>query len=212
MFLSLFLLILFFALFLPIFFVLIYFNLVTISFTKLGLSEWSVFWLFFFSLVGSFVNIPIYRRKIVFKKESFFWFFFYPPRVGSQIICLNLGGAVIPMILSFYLLPKAPLYPTLISFLIIVIFTKFLAKPVRGVGIAMPAFIPPFLSAILALIFSPHNPVPVAYISGTLGTLVGADLLNLSKLKYLNGQVLSIGGAGVFDGVFLVGVVAAFLA
>jgi uncharacterized membrane protein len=65
---------------------------------------------------------------------------------------------------------------------------------------------------------------PVAYIAGTLGTLIGADLLNLRAI--LRGSLLpateaeetpakvidSIGGAGVFDGIFLTGILAPFLA
>jgi len=44
-----------------------------------------------------------------------------------------------------------------------------------------------------------------------MGTLIGTDLLNLNKLKRLGAQKVSIGGAGVFDGIYLTGIVAAFL-
>ena len=53
---------------------------------------------------------------------------------------------------------------------------------------------------------------PLAYIAGSLGTLIGADLLNLGKVRGLGAPVASIGGAGTFDGVFLVGIVAVLLA
>jgi uncharacterized membrane protein len=53
---------------------------------------------------------------------------------------------------------------------------------------------------------------PVAYISGSLGTLIGADLLNLDKLQGLGAPVASIGGAGTFDGVFLTGIAAVLIA
>ncbi|HEV2170401.1 MAG TPA: DUF1614 domain-containing protein, partial [Candidatus Binatus sp.] len=52
----------------------------------------------------------------------------------------------------------------------------------------------------------------VAYISGVLGTLVGADLLNLRNLTDLGAPVASIGGAGTFDGIFMTGIVAVLLA
>jgi len=57
-----------------------------------------------------------------------------------------------------------------------------------------------------------HIPVAapvIAYVSGTLGTLIGADLLNLKRLGELGAPVASIGGAGTFDGVFLSGIIAA---
>jgi uncharacterized membrane protein len=48
----------------------------------------------------------------------------------------------------------------------------------------------------------------IAYISGTLGTLIGADILNLKKISQLGAPVASIGGAGTFDGIFLTGILA----
>ena len=53
---------------------------------------------------------------------------------------------------------------------------------------------------------------PLAYIAGTLGTLIGGDLLNLGLLPGLGAPVASIGGAGTFDGVFLTGILAVLLA
>lgn len=50
-----------------------------------------------------------------------------------------------------------------------------------------------------------------AYVSGTMGTLVGADLLNLRAISKIGAPVASIGGAGTFDGVFLAGVIAVLL-
>lgn len=49
-------------------------------------------------------------------------------------------------------------------------------------------------------------------IASVWGTLIGADLLNLHRLRKLGAHALSIRGAGMFDGIFLVGVVAALLA
>lgn len=47
-----------------------------------------------------------------------------------------------------------------------------------------------------------------AYVSGSLGTLIGADLLNLDALRGLGAPVASIGGAGTFEGIFLTGIMA----
>ena len=88
-----------------------------------------------------------------------------------------------------------------------------LARPVKGVGITLPALIPPLIAALLAylLVPDPIGRTAVAYTSGVLGTLIGADILNLPRIHRLGAHVVSIGGAGVFDGIFLVGILAAIL-
>jgi uncharacterized membrane protein len=53
-------------------------------------------------------------------------------------------------------------------------------------------------------------PFATAYIAGTLGTLIGADLLNLRRIRHLGG-VASIGGAATFDGIAVTGVFAVIL-
>jgi uncharacterized membrane protein len=52
----------------------------------------------------------------------------------------------------------------------------------------------------------------LAYVSGSLGTLIGADLLNLDKVPGLGAPVASIGGAGTFDAIFLTGILAVLIA
>jgi uncharacterized membrane protein len=88
----------------------------------------------------------------------------------------------------------------------------YLAEPIQGMGIAVPIFIPPIVSAIVGMLLSrPHAP-SVAYAAGCLGTLIGADVLNLGRLGQLGASIASIGGAGTFDGVFLTGILAVLLA
>jgi uncharacterized membrane protein len=67
-------------------------------------------------------------------------------------------------------------------------------------------------TAAVAILLSRSYAVPLAYISGSLGTLIGADLLNLDKLQGLGAPIASIGGAGTFDGIFLTGIVAVLVA
>lgn len=200
---------------LPVFFALIFFNVVTISFTKLGLSPEAAFMLLFAMLVGSMINLPISRQRIAYRsvRPYYLHFFFYvPPAVTEQVITVNVGGAVIPVCFALYLLPLGPLFSTILATAVMVIVARWLAKPIPGMGIAMPFWIPPLFSAGLAMLLSRDNPAPVAYISGVLGALIGADLLNWPNFKNLGSQVISIGGAGVFDGIFLTGIVAALIA
>jgi len=200
--------------FLPLITFLFYFNVATFSFAKLGLSPEGAVALFGLSLIGSMINIPVSRKRFLVEESPIKWFpfiFYYPPRVREQVIAVNLGGAIIPSLFALYLLPRAPLLPAVISTVVVTWVAKMLARPVPGVGIAMPAFVPPLVAAGVALILAPGMAAPVAYIAGVLGTLIGADLLNLHRLENLGAHAVSIGGAGIYDGIFLVGVVAAIL-
>jgi uncharacterized membrane protein len=99
-----------------------------------------------------------------------------------------------------------------IGVFLMTVFIHLIAQPVKGLGIAVPALIPPVMAAAIALIISPQQAPMIAYISGTLGSLIGADLLNLKKIPDLGAPVASIGGAGTFDGIFLTGIISVLLA
>ncbi|MFH0914742.1 MAG: DUF1614 domain-containing protein [Chloroflexota bacterium] len=200
---------------LPLVFFLVFFNVVTISFGKLGLSQEAAVMLLLAILIGSMINIPVSRRRLVYQQpQPFFTRFLYylPPRVVHQVITVNVGGALIPTGFALYLFPRAPLLPVLVATAVVALVSRLLARPVRGIGIVMPFWVVPLLSAGLALFLARENPSPVAYISGAMGTLIGADLLNWSSFKKLGAHLISIGGAGVFDGIFLTGIVAALIA
>jgi uncharacterized membrane protein len=131
--------------------------------------------------------------------------------VREQVIAINLGGALIPLAIDLLLLPRAPLEPLLGAVAGVAAASYALARPAWPVGIVLPPFVPPLTTALLAEVLAPSAAPVVAYIAGTLGTLVGADLLHLPDLERFEAQLLSIGGAGVHDGIFFAGVVAALL-
>lgn len=95
------------------------------------------------------------------------------------------------------------LFNTLLAVLIAALICNAVSVPVRGVGIAMPSIVPPLVAVLLGWLLGDGNPTLVAYVSGTLGALLGADIMNWKKLKHLDAPMVSIGGAGTFDGVFL---------
>jgi uncharacterized membrane protein len=129
------------------------------------------------------------------------------------IVAVNVGGALVPTVLSLYLLVKRRLYgPGLLAVAVVAVVVHAMAYPVRGVGISVPVFIPPLVAATTAVLLARRAAPAVAYIGGSLGTLIGADLLNLGAIHGLGAPVASIGGAGTFDGVFLTGIVAVLLA
>jgi uncharacterized membrane protein len=86
------------------------------------------------------------------------------------------------------------------------------SRPVRNIGIAMPFLLAPLVTTATALILAPENPAPLAFASGVLGVLLGADILHLREIRRMGVRIASIGGAGTFDGVFLTGIIAVLLA
>lgn len=205
-----------FILLLPILFGLGSFQILTIGFEKLGIPFEASLILLFAILLGSAVNIPLSKKKIISVRESRFFGLWQKSKLGTQGIFINVGGAIIPILLSFYFLYLSwkldlAIKPILIAVLIMIVIAKILAKVIPNRGVSLPVFAPPIVSAILALILAPDFAAPCAFVAGTLGVLIGADLLNLRKIQKYRGS-LSIGGAGVFDGIFLVGIISALLA
>jgi len=195
----------------PFILALFFLNLVTFSFGELGLSPSTAVALFMAMLVGSMINIPLARRRIRYTMPSTMRGLFAPPPPQYTGIAINVGGAIIPLCLCVYLATLVPsLWQVGIAIAVMAIVSKVIARVVPGRGIVLPVFVPPILSALLAIVLAPGYAAPCAYIAGTVGTLVGADLLNLNRIKGFAG-VVSIGGAGVFDGIFLVGIVAVLL-
>jgi len=198
-----------FILFLPILFLLVFFRVVTLGFEKLGLSPEATILILLLMLLSSVINIPLTKKKMVYVSEPSFFGLFKTPKLRVSGIAINLGGAVIPIILSFYFLSKVPIEPVLAATLLMILVSKIFSRLVPGRGIAISAFIPPLFAVLFAWILAPEFMAPCAFVSGVLGTLIGADILNLRRAKKLSPGLLSIGGAGVFDGIFLVGIVSA---
>ena len=183
------LLFLLFILLLPLLFFLLQMKLVGHALVKIGISPAVATLIFFLSIIGSLINIPLLS--------------------GNQNIAINVGGAIIPLLLCIYLFPKVPILKTIIAVVISALIMNKMAQPIPMVGVTIPMFIPPLIAVLLGFIFSPRNPTPVAYIAGVLGVLIGADLMNLSTFS--GAGVMSIGGAGVYDGIFLVGIISALI-
>lgn len=193
------------------------------AFARIGFSRIEFTFILLGTLLGSFINIPIYRSKrtrrvIEFEEIRAFWVTYRIPHVDvrdvSTIIAVNLGGAVIPILVSAYLiLLHTSIWPQiLIGVLITSFIVHLVARRVEGVGIVTPAFIPPIVAAVIALIVSSGSfPAVVAYASGSLGTLIGADLTNLRDMGKMGESISSIGGAGTFDGIFLTGIIAVLI-
>jgi uncharacterized membrane protein len=200
--------------------VLIQLGILRYAYMRLGVGPGVALLLLFGSLIGSYFNIPVTilpgtpvrSGEIV----NFYGMSYVVPVVvqwPGTVIAVNIGGAVIPTLMSAYLVLRYQLWlRAAIAVIAIAIVIHTMATPVRGIGIAVPVFGPVLTTAILAFILSREYAPPLAYIGGSMGTLIGADLLNLDKINGLGAPVASIGGAGTFDGIFLTGILAVLLA
>ncbi len=218
-----------FLILITIFFVLVFVffsGAVLMAFDRLGLPPSVAVTLFTFALVGSFINIPVAEtvtyEPVIRVRRGFFGMLYPVPYFDWEerktIIAVNVGGALVPLSIVIYELVRiirigdyTLLLNTLLAVLIASLLSNAVARPVRGLGIAMPTLFPPLIAVLLGWLLGDGNPTLVAYVSGTLGVLIGADLMNLEKIKRLGAPMVSIGGAGTFDGIFLAGVIAVLL-
>jgi uncharacterized membrane protein len=213
-------LILLLVLLLVVFVVLVELRILSYAYRKIGIRPRYVFLIMVLTLLGSHANIPLYTvpaRRIVVPETV--WMFGQPyivPGVVQQdatVVAINVGGAMIPALLSIYLFFRLHMPGRmLIATAVVALVVNQLARVVPGAGIVVPMLLPPLLAAGVALILAFRRAPPVAYVAGSMGTLIGADLLNLGRVAEMGAPVVSIGGAGTFDGVFLTGILAGLLA
>jgi uncharacterized membrane protein len=201
------------------------------AFSRLGFSNLQIVLLLMLTLIGSLVNIPIARIRselpygeVVRLPRGFMVDRLYriPSFVTETTIAVNLGGAVLPFLISLLLTAVAVetggrevLVPIGLGVLGVTLITRLVARPVPGLGITTPFFVPPLGAALAGILLSggiPWAGPVIGYVSGTIGTLIGADLLLWREFSRLGARIISIGGAGTFDGIFLAGVIAALLA
>ena len=190
------------------------------AYTRIGLTPRGAVLVLLGSLAGSYFNIPLaelpQQQIMSGQLVDYFGVQYVVPVVVAwpgTVIAVNVGGAVIPVVVSVRLLVKNRLWVQgPLAVLCVAAMSHLLAHPVQGIGIAVPIFVPALATALTALLLSRQHAPSLAYIGGSCGTLVGADLLNLDKLQGLGAPVASIGGAGTFDGIFLTGILAVLIA
>lgn len=191
----------------------------------LGLSSRSALWLVFAIFIGSLFNVPVWRRSdahvVDYRPQTLFGLERIAPRlvpVGTgQVVALNVGGCIVPALIVVYELLRlaaegsAVLLPALGVIGVLVAVCHRLARPVAGFGILLPALVPGCLAALLAWVFAREHAPSVAFCAGVLGPLIGADVLHLRDVTRRSVGMLSIGGAGTFDGIVISGFLALLL-
>ena len=201
-------------------FVMLELQVIESAYHKLGMSHRAITGILLLTIFGSSINIPIgtivaghlIHDRVVFANGIAY----VVPQIrhaGHTVIAINVGGALIPILISAYVLIRVGgLIAAIPATLIVAAVVHHFSQLVPGVGIAVPTLIPGILAAMLAVVFDRRRSASVAYVAGTIGCLLGADILNLGAISQLRAPIASIGGAGTFDGVFVSGIIAVLLA
>ena len=193
---------------------------VTLTFQKLGISPNSAILLLFACLFGGLINLPLFSIKAEPPRIPIHLIFYgllrRPLRrfSGTTVIAVNVGGCLIPVFISVYLLANNSLSlgQVVVALAVVVAICYWQSRPLPGIGMGIPMLVAPVTAALVAIIVGGESSAPLAYIAGTLGVLIGADLLHLPDIKTMGAPIASIGGAGTFDGIFLTGIIAVLLA
>lgn len=215
----------------PLIIIYLFIRLSEAAFEQVGFDHWHASLAVFGSIIGSLVDIPLHSGPISSYPS---WFVSaasvtgqsFPTNFHPLYLAVNLGGCIIPLVISLDLLRrhKATVQRAALGIMSVAVITYLVASPVANEGIVLPFWLSPALAAAAGLLLARgFDKAPsLAYISGTIGTLLGADIFNLltpgvlPALSPIREQtkplVLSIGGAGVFDGIFLTGILAVLFA
>ena len=200
-------------------------GVISVVLGKLGLSPHSALTLLAVFLFGSAINLPLFsidaEEPETKPPKPFRGLLPTPdiPFTGKTRVAINVGGGLTPILFSIYLFTQTDIgsLQALIGIAVVSAVSYVFSRPVPGLGIGMPIFIAPVTAALTAVILSqvtqtPESSAPLAYISGTLGVLIGADILRLKDIRKMGTPVAAIGGAGTFDGIFITGIAAVLLA
>jgi uncharacterized membrane protein len=204
-----------FVILLPVLALYIVYLIITKAFREMGFSSLEAIVIVFVSfLLGagiidgyvgiSFSNIPLFTYHE-------YW-----------MVGINVGGAVIPVLLSIYLSLKNRLKPirVFLGIGIVTLVTYFVTypDPEKGIVSTFPLWLLPIvIASLVSIVFywkEKRKAAPLAYVIGTIGVLIGADCFHLISL--LENEIHTtrnavIGGASVFDMVFITGILAVFL-
>ncbi|MGB7788250.1 DUF1614 domain-containing protein [Methanoregula sp.] len=207
---------------------LLFLGLVGAAFTRLGFSWIAALAVVLLMLFGSFINIPLYtiRRDMIragtgefsFESAAAPW---APQPVWDTAISVNLGGAVIPVLVSAYLLYRAVgvlgtaiLGPVGAGIVIVAAIAYLATRSVPGYGIKAPLFIPGLAALLCGLLLTGGTGLlagVTAFVAGTAGTLLGVGIGWLPRVKDLEVPQVSIGGAGMFGAIFLACILSALI-
>ena len=199
------------------------------AFTRLGFSWISALAIVLLMLFGSFVNIPVYKiRRDMIRipppDSSIFGEYSQsnPSPVWDTTIAINLGGAVIPIAVSLYMVYQAILiigssllFSVCVGTILVAAITYVSTCYLPGSGIQVSLIIPGLTALLAGLMLSGGTGLAAAvtaFVSGIVGILLGGNIAQLFRIKDLDVPSVSMGGAGTFGAVFLCCILPALIA
>ncbi len=213
-------------------------SIVAEAFSKLGLTPAQGVLMFIAILIGRTVNLPVFtsERLVMVQRPASVRFSMdemgRPMQIQEdsanelvkQVFAVNVGGCILPLLLSLTFLVSLHLdgkvdglYGWLGFALVMVAGGCYaIAKADPFTGLRVPLFMPALMTFLSVFFFVPEPFRPVAaYVAGTMGTLIGGNLIPLLTPRIRNAvgtPQVAIGGAGTFGGVFVAGILAVLLA
>ncbi len=147
------------------------------------------------SLISSLINIPLLKMK-----------------GRGIVVSINVGGAVVPLAISIFLIPWSEWESYVVVLLTTTFFSFMGARVVDHKGVMVAVLLPTFFTVLLTLLMIPEHAVTSAFSAGSMSVFFGADILNLPSVLTRRGSSAIIGGKGVFDAIFLTGLLSAAIA
>lgn len=156
---------------------------------------WYYIYLIIAGLVFSIINIPLFDTD------------------EGDTIYVNVGGCVVPTIITAYFFYKfnssfnlMSLFGAMIGTIIV---SRIVSVYVKGKGVLIVAIVVELLSVFISIKLNDVLLVRLTfgYIIATIGVIIGGDLMHIGFIGSDGswGDKLSIGGAGVRDGVWTIG-------
>ena len=147
-----------------------------------------------------------------------------PKRRGAlTAVRLNLAGCLIPLSLTLFFIVRLlscgdmkMIGAVVVGSLCSITLCTLSVRDVHGAGLVIPAFWLSLAVALISRLLLPSIAVPqhrpqISFISAVVGTVVGSDLFHLEKVGNSRAAMVSIGGAGIFDGITVCAVLSAAL-
>jgi uncharacterized membrane protein len=189
------------------------------AFTRLGFSWITALAVILLILLGSGVNLPIYRvkRDTIRLSDADSTFFNADQNSGYKlwdiIVSVNLGGAILPLLISAYLLYRADVisgssltFPVCAGVFAVSVITFISTRSSPHAGLRVPLLIPALTALLISLLLNGGVGLTAAvpaFVSGVVGTLLGGNIAHLLKVRDLDIAQISIGGEGTFAAIFI---------
>lgn len=201
---------------------LIIWGLVGAAFSRLGIPWIAALAIVLLMLIGSFVNIPLYRIKRDMVRVDTMEMSLGAQPVWETEISLNLGGAVIPLAVSAYLLYQANaivgsgLFMLVIAGVVLVALIAWVStRSIPGYGLRAPLFLPGLAAILCGILLAGETGLEagvIAFVAGTVGILLGSGIAQIPRIRDMEIPNVSIGGAGMFGAIFLACLLSALIA